>query len=84
MFIYEVKTYPSARQCIREAIGQLLEYSYYPEITHADHLVIVSQAKLNKSERSYVLHLSEILNISLSYIHFHSLSNTIIEQVNQL
>jgi hypothetical protein len=36
---YEIKTYGSARACIREAIGQLLEYAMWPgaEPARQDH-----------------------------------------------
>jgi hypothetical protein len=30
-WFYEIKTALSARACIREALAQLLEYSYWPE-----------------------------------------------------
>jgi hypothetical protein len=41
---YEVKTATTAKQCIRLAIGQLLEYSHWPNISKAQKLVIVGPA----------------------------------------
>lgn len=39
---YEIKTYPSLRACVREAIGQLLEYAFYPDKSNAVKLVVVA------------------------------------------
>ncbi|MCA0238148.1 MAG: excisionase family protein [Bacteroidetes bacterium] len=42
MTFYEVKTYHSLRECVRVAIGQLLEYCFWPDDERAVRLVIVT------------------------------------------
>ena len=37
-WFYEIKTAKTARACIREALGQLLEYSYWPKTQKAKRL----------------------------------------------
>jgi hypothetical protein len=46
---YEIKTGLSAQSCIREALGQLLEYSYWPGAQPATRLVIVGEPPLDKN-----------------------------------
>ena len=45
---YELKTGLSAQSCIREAIGQLMEYSYWPGAQKADKLIVVGEAAFEK------------------------------------
>jgi len=51
---YEIKTGLSAQSCIREALGQLLEYSYWPGGQSADQLVIVGEPPLDDNARAYL------------------------------
>jgi hypothetical protein len=51
---YEIKTYSSARACIREAIGQLLEYSYWACNQRVNRLVVVAEAPLDNSAKEYL------------------------------
>ncbi len=79
---YKVKTYPSAKSCIREALGQLLEYAYYPDRKMADELVIVSQAPVQQAERDYINHLRREFAMSVSYVQFDHKNVSIIEEVS--
>src|SRR5439155_11622950 len=38
---FDVKTEPTVKLCIRAAVGQLLEYSYYPSEERATNLIVV-------------------------------------------
>lgn len=51
---YEIKTHPSARACVREALGQALEYAYWPDTERAQKLVIVSPARVTESLITYM------------------------------
>lgn len=51
---YELKTDPTARMCIRNAIGQLLDYSYYKESGRASRLVIVGEAPSTAEDKAYL------------------------------
>ena len=76
---YEVKTYASAKMCIREAIGQLMEYSYYPDCALASELVIVSQAPLDDDGKQYIKLLNRKFSIPISYMQFDHTKERIIE-----
>ena len=52
---YEIKTSPSIRKCIREAIPQLLEYAYWPNDDRAVELVIVTANQPTKDAKTYIL-----------------------------
>lgn len=53
-FFYEIKTSNSARACLREALGQAIEYAYWPAVERADKLIIVSPALATDDLISYM------------------------------
>ncbi len=53
-WFYEIKTSPSPRACIREALGQLLEYSFWPGAQEAMRLVVVGETALDKDGKEYL------------------------------
>lgn len=67
---FEVKTYPSAKKSIREALGQLLEYAYYPSRVMAKELVIVTQSKISKHDEQYIMSLNTRFSIPIGYMQF--------------
>lgn len=67
---YEIKTAPSVRACIRQALPQLLEYAFWPEEERADELVIVSHLAPTAAAGRYVKHLRQKFNLPLSYRQF--------------
>lgn len=64
---YEVKTGSSVKACIREAIGQLLEYTYWGAIENAKEMVIVSEFTLTKQAAEYLKFLTQKFNLPLRY-----------------
>jgi hypothetical protein len=66
----EIKPASSAREAIRLAIGQLLEYSHYPNDRKANRLVIVSDAKPNDDDKEYLSHLNGLYAIPVRYVHW--------------
>lgn len=40
---YELKVAPSVQACMRAAIGQLLEYAYWPSASRASELIVVGE-----------------------------------------
>ncbi len=74
---YEIKTYSSIKACIREAIGQILEYSYFPTKSVAKELIIVSQHKADNTIQQYMAHLRTTLNIPLYYQQFDMTSKVL-------
>lgn len=70
---YEVKPYGEARMCIREALGQILEYRYYKKsdsYPFADKLVIVGYKKATKEDKCYLDKIRNMHNIPLEYWQF--------------
>jgi len=43
LIFYEIKTYPTLKTSIREAIGQLMEYSLWTNQKKAKQLVVITQ-----------------------------------------
>ncbi|SFZ89539.1 hypothetical protein SAMN05428642_101376 [Flaviramulus basaltis] len=67
---YEIKTYNSLRTSIREGIGQLLEYSLYPNLNEAECIVLVSHVAPSGEVKNYLNHLKNFIKLPFSYIHF--------------
>ncbi len=64
---YEIKTALSARACLREAFGQLLEYAYWPGAHEAKRLVICGEAALDKAGKTYLSQLRNRFGLPVSY-----------------
>ncbi len=77
---YEVKTYQTARKCIREAIGQLLEYNYYPTAERALTNIIVSQSEATPSDIKYLRYLNRKFGIPIGYIQFSVKKKAILQE----
>jgi hypothetical protein len=67
---YEIKTGLSAQSCIREAFGQLMEYSYWPGAQQADRLVIVGEAPYDKDAKTYIKKLRAEFSLPIEYQQF--------------
>lgn len=68
---FELKTSNSIRACIREALSQILEYSYYPDKDRAKKLIIVSQNPINKQAKDYLNKLRKQFNIPVYYKQYN-------------
>lgn len=66
-WFYEIKTGDSARSCIREALGQLLEYSFWPGSQEASKLVVVGYPNLDQNAERYLQMIRENFNIPIFY-----------------
>ncbi|WP_176316824.1 hypothetical protein [Burkholderia vietnamiensis] len=64
---FEIKVGHSLQSCIREAIGQLLEYSYWTGANSATALVIVGEAALDNEGCRYIETLKNRFNLPVSY-----------------
>jgi len=64
---FELKTNPSLRQCIREALPQLLEYAYWPAEIRSKRLVIVAEAVATQDAADYLKKLRDDFNIPVHY-----------------
>lgn len=66
---YEVKVMGSAKACIREALGQLLEYAHWPACDLAAEWVIVSYHAPTKEVAEYLEKLRQTYALPVSYEH---------------
>ena len=65
---YEVKVLPTLRACIREALGQLLEYAHWPAKKTTAELVIVSHHESDLDTGGYLAKLGEVYGMSIGYL----------------
>ena len=81
IIFYEIKSYNNIKSCIRDGIGQLMEYTYWPNQNNADKLIVVSQ-KLNGIEdaKTYMENVRFITNLPIYYQYFDLESNTLSEE----
>jgi len=70
IILYEVKSYPSVMNSIRAALGQLIEYAYFPyPISNLKEIIIVSHIPINPECREY---LELIRNTSSLEVYYQS------------
>jgi len=67
---YEIKAYNSIKSCIREALGQLLEYAYWPDNDNAGVMIIVGIRPMTEDSRLYLKKLRDKYNLPLYYQQF--------------
>jgi hypothetical protein len=67
IIFYEIKINDSAKACIREAIGQLMEYAYWPNNINADSLVVVGEESVDNNTSKYLKHLKDKFNLPIQY-----------------
>lgn len=81
LVFYEIKTYNSLKTSIREAIGQLMEYSLWPNMNKADQMIIITQKHEDVSKAAlYFQHLRNTFNIPLYYQWFDHETNELSEK----
>ncbi len=64
---YEIKTATTAQNCIRQALGQLLEYAHFPEETRATKLIVVGEPVLDPEAEAYIAFLKKTYELPLEY-----------------
>lgn len=79
LIFYEIKTYPSLRVSIREAIGQLLEYAHWIQRREPIEFVIVTDLPINEKAHNYFRTLISFYNIPISYAWFNLNSNELVD-----
>jgi hypothetical protein len=66
-WFYEIKTAHSPRACIREALGQLLEYAFWPGAQEASRLVVVGESVLDQAGGGYLRLLRSRFSLPIDY-----------------
>lgn len=70
-WFYEIKTFHSPRACIRDAIGQLLEYSHWPTGMSACKLIVVGENEIDGDGTAYLADLKQTYKLPIEYMHIH-------------
>lgn len=67
--LYEIKTSHEPRICIREAIGQILEYACWPVPIPFRQLIVVGETPIDEDAQRYIAELRRRYSIPISYRH---------------
>lgn len=76
---FELKT-DSAKLSIRKAIGQIMEYAYYPNNIRASKLIIISDNEPTDGDINYINHIRKNFNIPVFYRYFKLDTNFLSEE----
>ena len=66
-WFYEIKTALTPRACLREAIGQLLEYAFWPGAQEPTRFIVVGESPLDKDGQEYLRRLKKRLSLPIEY-----------------
>lgn len=64
---YEIKTNSDARLCVRQALGQLMEYAFFPKVRNAQKIVVVGTGSRTPEIEEYISELNSNFGIPVSY-----------------
>ena len=67
--LFEIKTALAPRDCIREALGQLFEYAYWPGSPDFTALWIVGPSPIDSETQEHLDGLRERFRIPVGYRH---------------
>jgi len=68
-WFYEIKTADSPRACLRQAVGQLLEYAFWPGAHPASRLVVVGENAPDAEGTKYLETLKRRFRLPIAYEH---------------
>ena len=66
-WFYEIKASRFPRACLREAIGQLLEYAFWPGAPAVERLIVVGESPLDKDAADYLCSLKKRFSLPIEY-----------------
>ncbi len=66
-YFYEIKTAQSPRACLRQALGQLLEYAFWPGTQEAVRLIVVGETALGEEGAEYLRTLRKLFSLPIEY-----------------
>lgn len=70
VIFYEIKTCTSVKQCVRQAIGQLLEYAAYPDQRRASKWIVVGDAMATDDDKKYLAFMRSAYGLPVFYGQF--------------
>jgi len=65
---YEIKTANSAKQCVREALGQIFEYAYFDCQKYAEKIIVAGEHNLDNDTKKYLDFLNKEFEIPIEYV----------------
>ena len=78
--IYEIKTDTDVRRALREAVGQLLDYTYWErDIVVNDIFAVVPYVPLSKNLREFIGRLQNAVSLKLTVLFYDKATSTIRE-----
>lgn len=66
-WFYEIKTALTPRACLREAIGQLLEYGFWPGAQEPARFIVVGECPLDEDGKEYLSRLRKRFSLPIEY-----------------
>lgn len=81
LWMYEVKPYEDSYRCVRESIGQLLDYAFRFSTDKETKIVTVGPNKPDDETLEFIAHLKKQLSVDFQYWAFDSISQSILEEV---
>lgn len=66
-WFYEIKTALTPRACLREAIGQLLEYGFWPGAQEPVRFIVVGECPLDQDGQEYLSRLRKRFSLPIEY-----------------
>lgn len=81
VIFYELKILPSAKKCIREALGQLLEYCHYGEPAKATKLIIIGDGAPQDHDINYLNEIRTRYQMPLYYQQWDRVNGRFFEAV---
>lgn len=70
----EIKMEKTVKNCIRLALGQLMEYAHYPNLRKADMLLVVGDAEPNPNDVVYLQYIRDTYKLPIYYAQWHWIS----------
>lgn len=67
LVIYEIKTGGTVRACLREALGQLLDYGFWPEAMAPIRLVVCGEVRSSEEAQAYIAQLNGAFPATIAY-----------------
>jgi len=66
-WFYEIKTALTPRACLREAIGQLLEYGFWPGAQEPSRFIVVGESPVDEDAKEYLHRLRKRFSLPIEY-----------------
>ena len=77
--LYEMKTACTSKRCIREAIGQLLEYAYFSKNNNIEKLIVVGPVTIENESIEYLKRLRKQFKLRIYYQRYNSEKEQLID-----